>query len=153
MKATCKHLLVEYQDCDRSILNKIEPIEDLMNEAAIAAKATVVNSVFHRFSPQGISGVVVIEESHMSVHTWPEHGYAAVDFFTCGECDPEKAHEVLLKGLKAKNFETMMIKRGSLDEPQTMNVVKHKQKKKLVEKHELDLQVTASVSFESSTNS
>ncbi len=125
MKATAKHLLVEYQGCDRSVLNNLNTIEELMNRAAVAAKATVVNSVFHPFSPQGVSGVVVIEESHLSIHTWPEHGYAAVDFFTCGECTPEKAHEILLEGLAADTSESMLIVRGSLDEEKTMRVEHH----------------------------
>lgn len=152
MKATGKHLLVEYQGCDSSILNKIKPIEELMNKAAVAAEATVVNSVFHAFSPQGVSGVVVIEESHMSIHTWPEYGYAAVDFFTCGECLPEKAHEVIFAGLKAKNFETMLIQRGSLDDPKTMKVVSHSQKEDKKIDQNFDVQISTSFTSERGTN-
>ena len=72
-----QHLLVEYHGCDLSLLNDLCRIEVLMCAAAEAAGATVVTSAFHRFSPQGVSGVVVIEESHLSIHTWPESGYAA----------------------------------------------------------------------------
>ncbi len=93
-----------------------------MTAAAEAAEATVVGTVFHPFSPQGISGVVVIEESHLSIHTWPEHGYAAVDFFTCGECLPERAHEVIKEGLSAATSEAMMVIRGMLPGPHSMQI-------------------------------
>jgi len=68
--------------------------------------------VFHRFAPQGVSGVVVVEESHLSIHTWPEAGYAAVDFFTCGECFPERAHAALLDGLAPERSEILNVERG-----------------------------------------
>ena len=86
-----------------------------MKHAAQSAGATVVNTVFHTFSPQGVTGVVVVEESHLSIHTWPEHGYAAVDFFTCGECLPEDAHAVLMEGLRAESAELMSVDRGMTD--------------------------------------
>jgi S-adenosylmethionine decarboxylase proenzyme len=93
-------------------LDDLKRIEALMNEAARAAGATVVASVFQPFEPHGVSGVVVIEESHLSIHTWPEHGYAAVDFFTCGNADPEVAHELLAAGLGAQGAEVMFVDRG-----------------------------------------
>jgi S-adenosylmethionine decarboxylase proenzyme len=125
LKATGQHLLVEYHNCDCAVLNDRSIIEQLMKEAAVAAKAGIIDTVFHAFSPQGISGVVVIEESHLSIHTWPEYGYAAVDFFTCGECVPERAYEVLKTGLKATRSEKMLIHRGHLPEPPTMRVDNH----------------------------
>jgi S-adenosylmethionine decarboxylase len=94
------------------VLDDIKRIESLLNEAAKAAETNVVASVFRPFIPQGVSGVVVIEESHLSIHTWPEFGYASVDFFTCGSGMPEAAHRVLKKGLKAKHCELMMVDRG-----------------------------------------
>lgn len=96
-----------------------------MRNAAKAAGTTIVTSVFHPFFPQGISGVVVIEESHLSIHTWPEYGYAAVDFFTCGDGLPERAHEVLKNGLKAKTAEVMFISRGAISEAPAMELVSH----------------------------
>ena len=82
-------------------------------EAANAAGATVVESVFHRFSPQGLSGVVVITESHITVHTWPEHAYAAVDIFTCGDFEKaEKIKNSLVERFAAKESRTKAIKRG-----------------------------------------
>lgn len=126
MKATGRHLLVEYRNCDPNILNDQARVEELMRKAALAAEATIVASVFHQFTPQGVSGVVVIEESHLSIHTWPEHGYAAVDFFTCGECIPERAHDVLRKGLNSDNSETMFVLRGLISERPSMKIMEHR---------------------------
>lgn len=111
-----RHLLAEYYDCDKAVLNDAGQLEPLLIQAAHAAGATVVQSVFHQFSPQGISGVVVVQESHLSIHTWPEHGYAAVDFYTCGSSDPIMAHEALCQGLGAQRHETMIIERGGMSD-------------------------------------
>ena len=84
-----------------------------MVRAANAANATVINTSFHRFSPYGVSGVVVIHESHLSIHTWPEHGFAAVDLFTCGDTsDPWAAYGVLKSDLEATHGTTREIDRG-----------------------------------------
>ena len=107
-----RQLLVEYNGCDVNVLDDLKRVEELMNEAARAARASIVASVFQPFVPQGVTGVVVVEESHLSIHTWPEHGYAAVDFFTCGDSMPERAHEVLAAGLKAQSAEVMLVDRG-----------------------------------------
>jgi S-adenosylmethionine decarboxylase proenzyme len=112
METSGRHLLAEYYGCGRSLLDDLEALREILLEASRAAGATPVETVFHRFSPQGITGVVVIEESHFSIHSWPEHGYAAVDFFTCGSCRPELAHEVLRVKLGATRSETMMVHRG-----------------------------------------
>ncbi len=112
MKTTGQHLLVEYRGCDPAVLNDQSRIEALMREAAQAARATIVGTLFRRFSPHGVSGVVVVEESHLSIHTWPEHGYAAVDFYTCGDCLPREAYEVLREGLAARTAEIMTLERG-----------------------------------------
>jgi S-adenosylmethionine decarboxylase len=107
-----RHLLVELDGCDRALLDDQEALRGLMRRAAEAAGARVVADVFHRFAPQGVTGVVVIEESHFSLHTWPECGYAAVDFYTCGECEPEAAVEVLRDGLGARSCEQVVVHRG-----------------------------------------
>jgi S-adenosylmethionine decarboxylase len=107
-----RHLLVEYTGCDAIVLDDLKRIEALMNDAAIAARANIVASVFQPFEPQGVTGVVVVEESHLSIHTWPEYGYAAVDFYTCGDSMPELAHEVIAAGLKAQYSELMHVERG-----------------------------------------
>lgn len=107
-----RHLLAEYWGCEPAMLDNVELVEHLLKRAAIDSGAHIVQSVFHRFSPQGVSGVVVIEESHLSVHTWPEARYAAVDFYTCGEVDPRLAHEILSAGFHARSGEMMMVHRG-----------------------------------------
>lgn len=106
------HLLAEYFGCDSRVLGDLEQIEVILRHAAVEAGATVVGAVFHRFSPQGISGVVLIAESHLSIHTWPEAGYAAVDFFTCGACDPRLANTYMARELRAARHEVMLVERG-----------------------------------------
>lgn len=111
-----KHILVEFYDCDEEILNSVDKIELYMNEAAVAAKATIVQSVFHMFNPYGVSGAVIIMESHITIHTWPEYGYAAVDLFTCGDTiDPWTAFEYLKKKLNSNKYETTEVARGILE--------------------------------------
>lgn len=107
-----RHLLVEYTGCDACVLDDLKSVEMLMCEAAVAAGTRIVASVLQPFEPQGVTGVVVVEESHLSIHTWPEHGYAAVDFFTCGSGTPEGAHQVLMAGLKATRAEKIYVERG-----------------------------------------
>ena len=112
METRGQHLLIEFRGCEGPVLNDSSALQALMERAVAAARATIVNSVFHTFAPQGVTGVVVVEESHFSVHTWPEHGYVAVDVYTCGECDPQLAREVLRAGLAATSVEWMLIERG-----------------------------------------
>ena len=112
MNTRGRHLLVEYTGCDVNVLDDLKRIESLMMEAARAAQTNIVASVFQPFEPVGVTGVVVVEESHLSIHTWPEFGYAAVDFFTCGDSLPERAHEVLCAGLRAQCAEVMHVERG-----------------------------------------
>ena len=91
-------------------------IEDFMTEAAIECGATVVQKCFHMFNPHGVSGVVIIAESHLAIHTWPELGYAAVDLFTCGEsCDPKVAYQYLKKAFKSASASYSELKRGILN--------------------------------------
>jgi S-adenosylmethionine decarboxylase len=119
-----RHLIVEYTGCDPAVLDDRDMIQALMVRAAEAAHTTMVACLFRSFQPQGVTGVVVLEESHLSIHTWPEHRYAAVDFFTCGQGAPERAHEVLLDGLRALRAERLLIHRG-LGETQAMIVREH----------------------------
>lgn len=107
-----QHLLVEYFGCDPQVLNDPVGVEETMREAAVAAGANIVASAFHQFAPQGVSGVIMVEESHLSIHTWPETGYAAVDFYTCGQCLPERSHRMLLSALRASGAEVMLVERG-----------------------------------------
>ncbi|MGZ3772517.1 MAG: polyamine aminopropyltransferase [Pseudobdellovibrionaceae bacterium] len=114
MKALGRHILVEFSGCNSEVLNDVSIIEKSMIEAAQIAGATVINSTFHHFSPWGVSGVVVIQESHLAIHTWPEYRYAAVDLFTCGESvDPWVSFEHLKKAFQA-NYSAIEMNRGSL---------------------------------------
>ncbi|MEL6180573.1 MAG: adenosylmethionine decarboxylase [Myxococcota bacterium] len=125
MESLGRHLIVEYHGCNTEVLNDLTQIEALMRLAAVQARATIVASVFHPFTPQGVSGVVVIEESHLSIHTWPETGYAAVDFYTCGDCKPERAYEVLQEGLEAQRSEVMVDQRGTYPPSPSLRVSTH----------------------------
>ncbi len=108
-----RHLLVDFYDCDNSILDDVTDLEKRLVESAVQANSTVIKSVFHHYSPYGVSGVVVIAESDITIHTWPEYGYAAVDVFTCGdEIDPWKAYEFLKDALEARRFEAREVTRG-----------------------------------------
>jgi len=109
-----KHIIAEMLECDSEALDSVNIIKQGLLEAAIASNSTVVNYGFHRFKPHGVSGYVLIAESHISIHTWPEYGYAAVDVFTCGEhTDPWKGLEILKKRLKAKKMTVMELTRGA----------------------------------------
>lgn len=115
MKALGNHILVEFYQCNTQLLNDVKYIEEAMKEATLLSGATIVGCHFHTFSPHGVSGVIVIAESHLSIHTWPEYAYAAVDIFTCGETlDAEKAFYHLKEALEAQNTATIEMKRGQL---------------------------------------
>ena len=116
------HLLVEYWGCDVAILDDVGAVGEALQRAAEAAGAVVVGSVVRPFSPQGVTGVLVLEESHLSVHTWPESGYAAVDLFTCGDCRPERAHVVLREAFKAMRSEMIRVARGRENAETSMQV-------------------------------
>lgn len=109
------HILVEFMKCDPQIMNDVSRIEHDMVDAAEKAGATVINSTFHHFSPFGVSGVVVIQESHLAIHTWPEYGYAAVDLFTCGEMDAWISFDHLKECFKSESYSAIEMKRGSVN--------------------------------------
>jgi S-adenosylmethionine decarboxylase len=116
MKSLGRHLLVEFYDCNSEIINDLELVEKYMNEAALAAGSTIIKSVFHRFQPFGVSGVVVIAESHLAIHTWPEYNYASVDLYTCGACvEPIKAYLYLKEKFQARAAELKEFPRGDID--------------------------------------
>lgn len=108
-------LLVEYYDCTPEKLNDVEFVRRSMVKAAGEAGAKVVGELFHRFEPHGVSGVVVIAESHLTIHTWPEYSYAAVDLFTCGdELDPHRGLLALKQAFESERYEIKEIFRGYL---------------------------------------
>ncbi len=118
MDALGHHLLIELYGCDANVLNNCEKIEKIMKNAALLANAHIVESAFHQFNPHGVSGVVIIAESHFSIHTWPEFGYAAVDIFTCGEeLRPDIAHAYMSDQFKSKSSTIVEMKRGIIPLP------------------------------------
>ena len=117
MKALGTHIIVELSDCNTQILSDVNQVASILVAAAKAANAEVLQTAFHRFSPQGVSGVVVIAESHLSIHTWPEFGYAAMDIYTCGEhTQPWKACRFAAAEFQAKQMLTTEVRRGMPDE-------------------------------------
>jgi len=116
LNALGKHLLLELKGCNKEVLNDVGFLKGALITAAGEAGAIVLGESFHQFNPQGVSGVVIIAESHLCIHTWPEYGYAAVDIFTCGNSvQPEKAAEILVGKLGSKSHSMMEIQRGILD--------------------------------------
>lgn len=113
MKILGRHLLVEFTNCDKGALDNVQLLETAFKDAVAAAGATLVQSVFHRYNPQGVSGVIVIAESHLSIHTWPEYGYAAVDFFTCGDSvDPYRAFDLVKERIQSADAHITEVRRG-----------------------------------------
>ncbi len=106
---------MDFFGCDKAVLNDTDRMEALLTGAAKASKATIVKSLFHAFNPYGVSGVIVIAESHLAVHTWPEYGFASVDIFTCGPVvDPRVCQRYLTRALGARRSEYHEFKRGIL---------------------------------------
>jgi len=119
LEALGRQILVEFYDCESGSINDVEYIEQSMLTATKEAKATIISHNFHKFSPYGVSGVVVIAESHVTIHTWPEYNYAAVDIFTCGDTiDPWIIQETLKEAFGSKNVSSMEMKRGLFKVPQ-----------------------------------
>ena len=111
-----QHVLAEFFECDPNVLNSITKVEKYMIDAALECGATIVQKCFHMFNPYGVSGVVIISESHLAIHTWPELGYAAVDLFTCGSsCDPMVEYEFLKKKFNSRAANYTELKRGIID--------------------------------------
>ena len=116
MNALGKHVIVELYDCDREIINDQNLIEKIMIDAVEISGATLVKTVFHQFSPHGITGVAVVAESHFAIHTWPEYGYCALDIFTCGDLiDNHKAIEFFKDKLIAQKISIVEMERGVLN--------------------------------------
>lgn len=96
IKAGGRHLIVDYWGVDPSKLISCEDVDKVFRESATSAGATVLSSHFHHFGDGcGITGVVILSESHMSIHTWPEKNYCAIDVFMCGTCDPRDTLKAL----------------------------------------------------------
>ena len=120
-----KHLLLELMDCNHELLNDIEYLRKALSDVAGQIGATVIKDSFYQFTPQGVSGVVIIAESHISIHTWPEYNYAAVDVFTCGDSvKPEEAARLIVQRLEAKKHSSTELRRGIVADSQVSCAVK-----------------------------
>lgn len=106
------HVLVELYGVDAALLDDPDRLERALLGAAAAARCEVLGSVKHKFEPQGASVVVLVAESHLSIHTWPEHGYAAADILTCGATLPTRGVESLLETLRPARSEVIELSRG-----------------------------------------
>ena len=107
-----RQLLVEFYRCNPDTLNDIDKIRFYLLKAADIINAKVIDGSFHRFSPQGVSGIVIIAESHLSIHTWPESQYAAIDIYTCGGLDPIPGCKFLASSFEAEDYRVVNILRG-----------------------------------------
>jgi S-adenosylmethionine decarboxylase len=115
MKPLGRQLLAEFYGCDPERLSDPEFVARAMLKAARESGATIVTHSFHHFAPLGVSGVVIISESHLAIHTWPEHGFAAADYFTCGSrIAMEKGIELLRETLGAQSVEIQTLERGMI---------------------------------------
>jgi len=116
MNGLGKHVIAELYDCDNEIINNEELVESIMLEAVDISGATTIKPVFHKFSPHGVSGVVVVSESHFAIHTWPEYGYCALDIFTCGDLiNNQKALSYLKEKFGSTRISVTEMTRGILD--------------------------------------
>ncbi len=117
-----KHIILEMKGCCKDTINDVNAVRDILMRATEAMRATLVDVVCHRFSPYGVTGVAILAESHISVHTWPEYGYVAVDIFICGNTvDPESAASYVIQSFHAKKTSALELKRGDISSPVACN--------------------------------
>ncbi|MDP2643895.1 MAG: adenosylmethionine decarboxylase [Desulfobacterales bacterium] len=109
------HIIMDIHGCDPGKLDDMDFCKNTLEGAAIAARSTIVKTAFHKFAPQGVTGFCLVQESHLSIHTWPECGFAAVDIFMCGrEGDPQKARKYILEALGGEEVQVISIERGKI---------------------------------------
>ena len=112
------HLLLELKECNPQLLDNLDYVRDTLLKAAEGVGAHVVGESFHQFTPQGVTGILSIAESHISIHTWPEYRYAAADIFTCGSSfQPRDAALVLIEHFESREPEITEVRRGLLPMP------------------------------------
>lgn len=108
-----RHVISELWGCNEEKLNDKKWIEQTFVTAALKAGAEIREVAFHKFAPQGVSGVVIISESHLTIHSFPEHGYASIDVYTCGDrIDPNVAADYIAEALEATTCENIEVPRG-----------------------------------------
>lgn len=114
-KSLGRHMLLELYGCPEAILNNQERIKRILIAVVNRVSATLVDTSFHQFSPYGVSGVVVIAESHITIHTWPEHQYAAIDVFTCDDkIDYNLVESIIVKEFQSSKHQSQTIIRGEI---------------------------------------
>jgi len=119
MKPLGQHYLLECDGVEAELLANPTQLQALLYMAAQAAQAQVLFAHFHHFGEgQGVTGVLLLQESHISIHTWPEYGYAAIDVFMCGEAQPQRAIAYLIEGLQPKQHRYQMVERSPLQAQQ-----------------------------------
>ena len=112
------HLMLDLKECNRELLDDLPFIKASLTQAAEEAGAHIVGESFHEFRPRGVTGILAIAESHICIHTWPEHGYAAADIFTCGTSfEPRRAAQILIDRLESKEPSLTELKRGLMSAP------------------------------------
>jgi S-adenosylmethionine decarboxylase len=108
-----RHLILDLYDCDSEILDDYNQLQDLLQTALRMSSATILRIIGEKFKPQGVTLLALLAESHASIHTWPEIGYAAIDLYTCGDTtNTHKAAEFLKTKLKAKTAEERELRRS-----------------------------------------
>lgn len=118
MEALGLHLILELKECRPDLLDDMDYVQQTLLNAAEATGATIIGKTFHKFAPQGVTGVVAIAESHVCIHTWPEYGYAAADIFTCGEnFSPHAAAGYIAEMFECKDPHFQEVTRGILPQP------------------------------------
>ena len=108
-----KHIIAEFYGVSPELIARKKTVREIMNEAADRANLDVVGSIYKQFEPHGVTGVMLVSESHVSIHTWPEHGLVTLDVFTCG--DPKQAdvaYQVLYEKFKPKDVKKQVLERG-----------------------------------------
>jgi S-adenosylmethionine decarboxylase len=115
MRALSQHTLLEFYDCDPALLKRSREVKKVLCDSVRHGGGTIVKALFHNFNPYGVSGVVVITESHVTIHTWPEHAYAAVDIFSCSRGLNHRAiRDILKRRLSSKRVTGKTFFRGRL---------------------------------------
>jgi S-adenosylmethionine decarboxylase len=110
-----KHCTLEVYGVKSELLDNVQFIDETLRQAAIIAGATILDSVFYKFEPQGVTFILLLSESHISIHTWPEKGCAAIDIYTCGLSEPETAVWHVIEKFKPKSHSTKSFPRGGYE--------------------------------------
>jgi spermidine synthase len=118
-----RHIVIDYWNCDTELLNNEKELTALLSKAADAAGAKMISTHSHQFEHQGVTAVVILAESHITIHTWPGIGYAGVDIYTCGDCEPLQAYKVMKETLSSDRDEYMELTRGNVDFPHSITAI------------------------------